>query len=88
VAALVTRDDVRRRKPHPEPFLHAAGLLRLSPADCIAVEDSRHGMQAAHAAGMRCILVPDIAPVPAPVAARALAVLPDLHAVRCILTGN
>jgi HAD superfamily hydrolase (TIGR01509 family) len=37
----VTRNDVRKGKPHAEPYLRAAYLLGLDPADCIVVEDSR-----------------------------------------------
>jgi HAD superfamily hydrolase (TIGR01509 family) len=38
---IVTRDDVTDPKPHPEPYLTAAARLRIDPADCLAVEDSR-----------------------------------------------
>ena len=58
--AVVTRDDVGRGKPHPEPFLTAAARLGVAPADCLALEDSHNGVRAAHAAGMRVIMVPDL----------------------------
>ncbi len=48
---LVTADDVTRHKPEPEPFLHAAALLRTPPAECTAIEDSPAGIRAARAAG-------------------------------------
>jgi beta-phosphoglucomutase len=60
-SAVVAAEDVERGKPAPDPFLRAleevnrAARLRLTPADCIVVEDSPHGIEAAHAAGMRCI---------------------------------
>ena len=44
---------VERGKPHPDLFLHAAGTMGFAPADCIVVEDSPAGIQAAHSAGMR-----------------------------------
>ncbi|MBB3320005.1 MULTISPECIES: HAD family phosphatase [unclassified Rhizobium] len=55
----VSRSDVRRGKPDPEPFLRAAYLLGIDPADCIVVEDSIPGATAGHAAGMMVIGWPE-----------------------------
>ena len=43
----------RNGKPAPDLFLHAATTLGADPARCAVVEDSRHGVEAARAAGMR-----------------------------------
>jgi HAD superfamily hydrolase (TIGR01509 family) len=61
---LVTGDSVTHGKPHPEPYLTAASALGLSPADCIAIEDSPTGVQSATAAGVPTIAVPHIVPIP------------------------
>ncbi|MGW8954140.1 HAD family hydrolase [Streptomyces sp. NPDC055709] len=45
--------DVRNGKPAPDLFLHAARSMGVDPARCAVVEDSRYGVQAARAAGMR-----------------------------------
>ncbi|MFC4030944.1 HAD family hydrolase [Streptomyces polygonati] len=45
--------DVARGKPAPDLFLHAARSLGVEPARCLVVEDSRYGVEAARAAGMR-----------------------------------
>jgi len=45
--------DVVRGKPAPDLFLHAADRMGVHPADCAVVEDSRYGIEAARAAGMR-----------------------------------
>ncbi len=42
-------------KPDPAVYLHAAHNLNVNPAQCIAIEDSAHGVRAAKAAGMFCI---------------------------------
>jgi HAD superfamily hydrolase (TIGR01509 family) len=42
-------------KPDPDIYLHTASLLGVEPEECVAIEDSSHGVQAAKAAGMRCI---------------------------------
>jgi len=55
---VVTADECARVKPDPAAYLMAMDRLGLSPADCLAVEDSPRGLAAAHAAGLRCLLVP------------------------------
>lgn len=55
----VSRNDVRRPKPDPEPYLRAAWLLEVDPADCLVVEDSFPGAAAGLAAGMRVIAWPE-----------------------------
>ncbi len=44
-------------KPAPDLFLHAARELGLAPEDCLVVEDSQPGLQAARAAGMRALVL-------------------------------
>ena len=44
--------EVANGKPAPDLFLHAARRMGVDPPDCIVVEDSRYGVQAARAAGM------------------------------------
>ncbi len=51
-------EDTGRAKPDPSLFLHAAGHLNLPPAEVVVLEDSLNGLRAAHAAGMRCVVVP------------------------------
>jgi HAD superfamily hydrolase (TIGR01509 family) len=51
--------EVKNGKPAPDIFLRAALLLRLDPSACLVFEDSQAGAQAARAAGMRCIAVPN-----------------------------
>lgn len=50
--------DVARGKPAPDVFVEAARRLGVAPERCLAIEDSRHGMLAARAAGMCCVVVP------------------------------
>ncbi|MFC4175380.1 HAD family hydrolase [Microvirga sp. GCM10011540] len=47
--------EVPRGKPAPDLFLHAASRMGYQPAECLVVEDSLAGVQAARAAGMRVI---------------------------------
>jgi HAD superfamily hydrolase (TIGR01509 family) len=65
VDALVTGDEVRRGKPHPEPYVRAAALLGADPARCVAIEDSRTGVASAEAAGCVALAVPHVQSVPA-----------------------
>jgi HAD superfamily hydrolase (TIGR01509 family) len=50
--------EVGRGKPAPDVFLETARRLALAAGDCLVVEDSRNGLLAAKAAGMRCVVVP------------------------------
>lgn len=54
----VTRNDVRAGKPDPEPFLRAAYLTGVDPAESCVIEDSQTGATAGVAAGMRTLLWP------------------------------
>ena len=49
--------DITRSKPDPEVFLIAAKKLALAPAECLVVEDSAAGIEAAAAAGMKSLAV-------------------------------
>lgn len=55
--AVVSGADVAHKKPAPDLFLEAARQLGEAPERCIVVEDAMHGIQAAVAAGMRCVAV-------------------------------
>ena len=50
---IFSASDVAHGKPAPDLFLHAANRMGADAADCVVVEDSRYGIEAARAAGMR-----------------------------------
>ena len=52
---IFSADDVHKGKPAPDLFLHAAKRMDAEPARCVVVEDSRPGVEAARAAGMRVL---------------------------------
>eukprot|EP00933_Yihiella_yeosuensis_P008481 TRINITY_DN113945_c0_g1_i1.p3 TRINITY_DN113945_c0_g1~~TRINITY_DN113945_c0_g1_i1.p3 ORF type:complete len:108 (+),score=27.50 TRINITY_DN113945_c0_g1_i1:27-326(+) len=58
---VVTGDDpaVKRGKPAPDIFLEAANRLGAPPGECVAFEDSPHGIAAAKDAGMYAVAIPD-----------------------------
>ena len=58
-SVIVGGDQVAHGKPDPDIFLMAAARLGYAPADCVVLEDSGPGIQAAAAAGMRSVLIPD-----------------------------
>ena len=81
-AAVVTRADVARGKPHPDLYVEAATRLGVAPAACLALEDSPTGARAAIAAGMPVVVVPDLVDATPEVAALAAGVYDSLDAVR------
>ena len=52
---IVASGDTPRSKPHPDPYRRAAELHGIQPGECIAIEDSRWGIESAKAAGLRCV---------------------------------
>lgn len=69
---------VRRGKPAPDIYLHAAKQLGLMPAEAVAVEDAPNGLHAAHAAGLHPVLIPDQDQPDEALRALCSAVLPSL----------
>lgn len=57
---LVTGDMVEKGKPDPEIFVRAAESLGLPPEVCLVLEDSPHGILAAHRAGCLPMMIPDL----------------------------
>jgi len=53
----INGNDVKNKKPDPELFLLAAERMGIEPADCVVIEDAPNGIQAAKAAGAKCIAV-------------------------------
>ncbi len=55
---VLAEGDYARHKPHPDPYLAAAARFGVAPERCLVIEDTQRGLAAAHAAGMRCIAIP------------------------------
>ena len=79
IPIVVTGEQVARSKPAPDIFLEAARRLGVPAVHCIAFEDSDLGLEAAMAAGMRAIAVPDLKPLPDSVTGRVFAMLESLE---------
>ena len=79
---VVTGDQVTRGKPDPEIYLAAATALGIAPDQCAALEDSEPGIAAAHAAGMRAMMVPDLKQPSAETRAIAHGIYPSLVEAR------
>lgn len=54
-SAIVSGEDLKKGKPAPDIFLDAAKLLKTEPSNCVVVEDSKKGVNAAKAAKMKCV---------------------------------
>jgi HAD superfamily hydrolase (TIGR01509 family) len=87
--AVIARGDYARGKPHPDPFLRAAEVLKRPPAGCLVLEDSHNGIRAAHAAGMSAIMVPDLLEATEEMRGLCFAIVETLHEVRdALLEGH
>ena len=55
---VLTSGDFKRSKPNPDPYLMAIERSGAQPDECVAIEDSERGLEAATLAGIRCIVIP------------------------------
>lgn len=53
-------DEVTHTKPHPDMYLTTAARLGVAPENCLVLEDSHAGIEAAHTAGAVPFLIPDL----------------------------
>jgi len=56
---IAAGDEVSQHKPHPDVYHQALSRLGAAPDRSVAVEDTRHGVQAAQSAGLACIAIPN-----------------------------
>jgi HAD superfamily hydrolase (TIGR01509 family) len=82
---IVGHGDYEIGKPAPDPFLKAAGRLRIEPQLCLALEDSPNGVRSASAAGMMTVMVPDLAEATDELRSICTLVAADLHEVRRLI---
>ena len=54
---IVSADDVLKSKPDPETYLKCASLLGIDPEDCLVFEDVPKGVESAHKAGMKAMVL-------------------------------
>jgi beta-phosphoglucomutase-like phosphatase (HAD superfamily) len=94
-SAIIAAEDTPRSKPAPDPYLRAVECLRsatgtpIDAGDCVAIEDSRWGLQSARAAGLKTVAVAqtyDARDLPADLAIPSIAAL-DLHLFASLFTS-
>jgi HAD superfamily hydrolase (TIGR01509 family) len=78
-------DMVTRSKPDPEIFLLAARHLGLQPEACAVMEDSPNGVRAGAGAGMRTVMIPDLAEPDGEITALAYRVVPSFFEAVIVL---
>ena len=78
---IVVGYDVARGKPFPDTFLEAARRVGAHPENCLVLEDSESGIQAAYAANMKVICIPDLKQPSEANALKTTAILPSLKHV-------
>lgn len=49
--SVITASDVAKKKPNAEPYIAGAAAINISPYQCLAVDDTKHGVDSAVAAG-------------------------------------
>ena len=61
---VISGNMVERTKPAPDLFLKAVEIFKVNPRDCLVLEDSIAGIEAAVAASIPAIAIPDMVPIP------------------------
>ena len=85
---LVFAKDVKRSKPYPDIFLKACSDLNVLPENCIVLEDSEAGIEAAYRAGIPVICIPDLKIPAQSFLNKTEQVFQDLDAVRDYLESK
>ena len=75
---VISAHEVKRGKPHPDPYLFALETLSIGAREAVAVEDSPNGARSALDAGLPTIMIPDLTPAPKELEGRLSAVIPSL----------
>jgi sugar-phosphatase len=83
---FITAEDVTAGKPAPDAFQLAAAQLKVKASDCVVVEDSPAGIQAAKAAGMKAIGIASTQPKEA--LSKADAIVQQLADIKVQITGS
>ncbi|MFA6282153.1 MAG: HAD family phosphatase [Candidatus Omnitrophota bacterium] len=78
---IVAGNMVKKGKPHPEPYLKAAKLLKVKPAMCAVIENAPFGIESAKRAGMYCIAVSTS--LPKEFLSKADAIVSDIREIPC-----
>ena len=87
-AHLVFAKDVKRSKPYPDIFLKACSDLNILPENCLVLEDSEAGIEAAYRAGIPVICIPDLKMPAQSFLNKTEQVFQDLDAVRDYLESR
>ena len=85
---LVFAKDVKRSKPYPDIFLKTCSDLNVLPENCLVLEDSEAGIEAAYRAGMPVICIPDLKMPAQSFLNKTEQVFQDLDAVRDYLESK
>lgn len=83
--AVICGDMVQRSKPAPDIFAKACDVLDVAPGCSVAIEDSYNGVRSAKAAGLRPLMVPDLAAPTPEMETLAECILPSLLEVKTYL---
>lgn len=84
---IVGGEMVSKSKPDPDIFLFCADRLGCPPSEAYVIEDSFNGILAAHAAGMRAIMVPDLIPPDESIKPLLFALCCSLFEVKALLSS-
>lgn len=78
---IITGDDIKNGKPHPEPYLKACKKLFSLPINCLVIEDSKNGILSAKNAKMKSVFIKDYVEIDEEIKNNATYILDDLSEI-------
>lgn len=82
---ILCGDEIERSKPYPDIFLRVADKMKCHTDKCLVLEDAAMGVLAAHRAGMKAIMVPDLVAPDEETKTIASYIADSLHEVKALL---
>ncbi len=82
---VVGGDEVTNPKPAPDIYRNVVSRFQLPTNACVVFEDSDYGAQAAHAAGCRLVIIPDLRPPSPETRALGAPIVTSLHEARALI---
>lgn len=84
---ILCGDEILNRKPHPDIYLKILEQMNFNNDECLVLEDSKIGVEAAYRAKIPCIMVPDIVAPTKNQEEQTYAIVNNLYDVKKILKG-
>ena len=85
---IISVNDTKLGKPHPDPYLKGAEILNSLPQNCLVIEDSKNGILSAKNANMKSVFIEDLVKVDAEIKSNSTYILNNLKEIITLLNND